>query len=174
VRRRAAVIAAIALSGLPAAVLWWWLAEPARWRATERGLVLTEQQATGAFQVVAMFTIIGAVLGLVAGVVTWWLTSPARWQTPVALGLAAAIAAVLCWRVGTWIGPGPVREAAGLDPGDTVEAPLAVDSVVPFLVWPLVAVLAYTVALYVSADHDADREPDEEPRTEQLSERSSP
>lgn len=151
------VLLAVAASGAPAALVWLALAQPAQWVATERGLVLTESAATGQFQVVAVFTLIGVALGLAAGTLVHRLTRPARWQIVVALAAASSVAALLCWGLGVWLGPEPVQQASGLEVLDSVSAPLAVDAVVPFLVWPLAAVLAYTLSLYLSSD-GVDRE----------------
>jgi hypothetical protein len=150
--RAAWALLATAASGIPAAFVWWALARPSQWLATERGLVLTEGNATGRFQVVAMFTLVGLVLGLVAGVLVQLATRPSHWRTVVGLAAAALAAALICWRLGVWLGPPPPQEATGLDVGDTVAAPLAVDTVVPFLVWPLIALLGYTLALYLGSD----------------------
>lgn len=144
----------VVASGIPAALVWVALARPSQWVATERGLVLTEGAATGQFQVVAVFTVIGLVVGLVAGTLVHRFTRPAPWHTLVALAAASSAAALVCWRLGVWWGPAPLQQATGLEVGDAVAAPLAVDSVVPFLVWPLASVLTYTLSLYLSTDGD--------------------
>lgn len=171
--RTGRALLAVAAAGVPAALVWWAFARPSRWLVTDDGLVLTEGNATGAFQVVAVFTIVGIVLGIVSGVAVQRTTRPARWETVVGLAAAATAAALLCWRVGVWLGPPPLGDAAGLQTGDEVPAPFAVDAVVPFLVWPLVAVLSYTLALYLSSDGAPDREADETDEDE-VSARSAP
>ncbi|MTB87459.1 hypothetical protein H9L21_06115 [Aeromicrobium senzhongii] len=157
-------------SGVPAAFVWWGLGRPSQWLATERGLVLTEENATGRFQVVAVFTLVGVVLGLVAGVLVQRITRSAQWQTVVGLAGAASAASLVCWRLGVWLGPQPVRDATGLEVGDVVRDQFAVDTIVPFLLWPLAAVLGYTITLYLSSDGvDEDDE-----QSAEVSERSAP
>ncbi len=170
----------VVASGVPAALVWLAFARPSQWLATERGLVLTEAAATGQFQVLAVFTLVGVVVGLAAGTLVHRLTRPASWHTIVALTAATSAAALVCWRLGVWWGPAPIQQASGLEVGDAVSAPLAVDSVVPFLVWPLAAVLAYTLSLYLSND-GADREAelyadfvDDHPHPGDVSVRSQP
>ncbi|MCD9153238.1 hypothetical protein [Aeromicrobium duanguangcaii] len=160
---------AVVASGIPAGFVWWGLGRPAQWLATERGLVLTEENATGRFQVVAVFTVVGVVLGLVAGVAVQRFTRSAQWQTVVGLAAAASAASLLCWRLGVWLGPSSPRDATGLEVGDVVRDQFAVDTIVPFLLWPLAAVLSYTITLYLSSDGVEDDEPDDE-----VSERSAP
>ena len=167
--RTAKVLLAVVASGVPAALVWLWLGRPAQWLATERGLVLTESAARGQFQVVAVFTLIGVVVGVVSGVVTQRLTRPGRWQDVLGLTAASGAAALLCWQIGVRLGPKPPGEATGLEVLDTVPAQFAVVAVAPFLLWPLAAVLGYTLSLYLSHDDEDESEPDE-----QLSARSLP
>ncbi len=169
--RTSRVLLTVAASGIPAAFVWLWLGSPSEWLATERGLVLTESAATGRFQVVAVFTIIGVVLGVVAGVVVHRTTRPARWQVVVGLAAASSAAALVCWRLGVQLGPAPPQEATGLEVLETVPSQFAVDAITPFLLWPLAAVLSYTLSLYLSSEGaDEDDELDDEP----LSARSQP
>lgn len=155
--RRAWVLPAVAAAGIPAAAVWLWLGEPAQWLGTERGLVLTESAARGQFQVVAVFTLIGMVVGVVSGPLVHRLTRPGRWQDLLALAAAAGAASLVCWRLGVALGPDSPRDATGVEVLQTVPASFAVDALAPFLVWPLSAVLSYTLAMYLSHD-GADRE----------------
>ena len=166
--RLATVLVAVAASGIPAGFVWLWLGEPSQWVATERGLVLTESAASGQFQVVAVFSIIGIVLGVVCGVATHRLTRPGRWQHVVGLAAAAGAAALLCWRVGVLFGPNPPSEVKDVEALQSVPAQFAVDALAPFLLWPLAAVLAYTLSMYLSTD-GAD---EDEPEAPELSDRS--
>lgn len=159
-RRRAWLLLALVATGIPAAVVWNLLAEPSLWRATAEGLVLTEENAGGTFQVVAVFTLIGAAVGVVWGVVIDRWGGPGHWTTVLAISLAALASALVCWQVGIVIGPSAPEKVAGLQPGDTVPMKLAVDTVVPFVVWPLSALLGYLVSFYFSADGEDDDDDD--------------
>src|SRR5690606_2669206 len=105
VNRTARLLLVVAASGIPAAFVWWALARPSQWMATDRGLILTEANATGRFQVVAVFTVIGTVLGLLAG---WWVhrqSRPGTWRVVLGLAAAASVASLVCWRLGARLGP---------------------------------------------------------------------
>lgn len=169
--RTSRVLLAVAASGVPAGLVWLWLGRPSEWLATERGLVLTESAATGRFQVVAMFTLIGVVLGVVAGVLVHRFARPARWEVVVGLTAASSAAALLCWRIGVLLGPEPPQDATGLEVLETVPSQFAVDAITPFLLWPLAAVLSYTLSLYLSSEGVEDEEIDED---ESLSARLQP
>lgn len=172
--RASRVLLAVAASGIPAAFVWLWIGEPSEWIATDRGLVLTESAATGRFQVVAMFALIGVVLGVVAGIVVHRTARPARWEVPLGLAAAASAAALLCWRLGVLLGPEAPEQVKGLELGDTVQSPFAVDALTPFLLWPLAAVLAYTLSLYLSSEGVDEDEADDAVEDESLSDRSQP
>ena len=166
------VMLAVVLSGLPAALVWGWLGRPAQWLATEGGLVLTEGEAPGQFQVVAMFTVVGVVVGLVTGVLVQRMLVPARWQIVLALAAASTAAALLCWQVGVLLGPAPPQEATGLEVLATVPSQFGVDALPAFLVWPLASVLAYTLAFYLSTDGVDDDAATDPVETEAVTERS--
>lgn len=150
--RTALALLAVVVAGVPAAFAWWAFGRPAGWLMTERGLLLTESQATGQFQVVAVFTIVGIVVALVSGFLVHRLTRPARWQAVVGLTGASVASALVCWRLGIWLGPPPPQDVTGAEVLELVPSQFAVDTIVPFLVWPLAAVLAYTLSLYLSTD----------------------
>lgn len=150
--RTALALLAVVFAGVPAAFAWWAFGRPAEWLMTERGLLLTEGQATGQFQVVAVFSIVGVVVGLVSGFLVHRLARPARWQALVGLAGASTAAALVCWRLGIRLGPPPPQDVTGAEVLELVPSQFAVDTIVPFLVWPLAAVLAYTLSLYLSTD----------------------
>lgn len=155
-RRIGPLLLAVAGSGVPAALVWWWLGSPSQWIATDRGLVLTEQNATGQFQVVAVFTLIGVVVGLACGIAVERRARPARWQTVVALMLASLAAALVCWWLGVVLGPPDPESVTGVKTGSRVPAQFAVDAIPPFVVWPLSALIGYALSLYLSRDPDSD------------------
>ena len=55
---------------------------------------------------------------------------------PVVVLLTAA-ASLVAWRVGVELGPPPPESVVGVEVGQKVPAQLAVDGLVPFLVWPI-------------------------------------
>lgn len=155
-RRIGPLLVGVAATGVPAAFVWWWLGSPSQWVATDRGLVLTEENATGQFQVVAVFTLIGIAVGIVSGIAVERLTRPSRWQTAVGLMLAATAAALVCWWLGVVLGPPDPTTVTGAKAGDHVPAQFAVDAVAPFVVWPLTALVGYALSLYLSHQPDDD------------------
>lgn len=154
----------LVLSGLVTVVLgilsglaWLWIAKPAEWEAREGGIVLTEAAARGQFSVIVVFVIIGLVVSLVGG---WLLVQTVPdlgwWAAPLIMVLTA-LAALIAWRVGVQLGPPPPDTVTGAAVGDRIPAELAIDSIAPFLVWPifgLAGVMAATWASGRSRPHD--------------------
>lgn len=159
-RRLPWLLLGVAASGFPAALVWVWLGEPSMWVGSDRGLVMTEPNAVGQFQVVGVYTLIGVVVGLVAGFVVQLLGRPGRWQTIVGLACAVSAAALICWQLGIVLGPPDPSGVTGVENGELVPAQFAMDSIPSFLVWPLAAILTFTLAMYLGSDgvheHDED------------------
>lgn len=132
------------LSGLATVVLgvvsglaWLWIAHPAEWEAREGGIVLTEAAARGQFSVIVVFVVIGLVVSLVGGWALVLAFPDLGWWTAPLVAVLTALAAVIAWRVGVELGPPPPGSVTGAAVGDRIPSELAIDSVAPFLVWPI-------------------------------------
>jgi hypothetical protein len=135
--------------GAAGGLLWLWLAEPAEWEVTTAGIVLTEDAARGQFGVVVMFVGLGAALCLVWGWAAGRAMRDVGWTlVPVFAGVAG-VAAVIAWQVGVALGPTHPRDVADPSLGDRLPAPLEIDSVAPFLVWPMFALLGLLLAAWL-------------------------
>ncbi len=143
--------AAMLIAGALAGAVWDALAKPALYEVTENGTVLTEKASTAIFAAVAVFVLIGVAVSFVWG----WLVggwAPALGWPVVAVAIVVAfVAAVLAWRVGVWLGPPDLSTVDGRKLGDTVPMPLSIDSLAPFLVWPIAAVAALLARVYMSS-----------------------
>jgi hypothetical protein len=147
--------AAMLLLGVAAGLMWLWLAEPAEWQVTERGIVLTEDAARGQFAVVVLFVGLGAGLCFAWGWAAGHALREAGWVlVPLFAGVAGA-AALIAWRVGVALGPTHPQDVADPSLGDRLPSPLEIDAVAPFLVWPMFALLGLLVAAWLDRS-DAD------------------
>lgn len=134
------LISAVGL-GVVAGLVWWQMATPGRWEMRDVGLALTEEASRGQFQVIVVFTLVGAVAALVWSVVLSLLMRESGWQLVVAIMAGSVLAAVVAWQVGAFLGPPPIQTVAGLELGDTVPDELKIDSAAPFLAWPIAALV---------------------------------
>ena len=140
--------------GAAGGLVWLWLAEPAVWQVTERGIILTEDAARGQFAVVVMFVGLGAGLCFVWGWIAGRALRELGWVlVPVFAGVAG-VAAVIAWQVGVAFGPTHPRDVADPSLGDRLQAPLEIDAVAPFLVWPMFALLGLLMAAWLDRSED--------------------
>jgi hypothetical protein len=140
--------------GAVGGVVWLWLAEPAEWEVTARGIVLTEDAARGQFAVVVTFVILGAALCFVWGWAAGHVLRQLGWiLVPVFAGVAGA-AAVIAWRVGLALGPPHPSDVVNPSLGDRLPAPLEIDAMAPFLVWPMFVLLGLLVASWLDRSQD--------------------
>jgi hypothetical protein len=143
------VLCAAVLTGALAGALWLWWAQPATWAVTQESITLDEGGSRSQFAVVVNFIAIGCVVSLLWGALVARKEPAWGWVVVPVTVAATLVAAVVAWRIGVDFGPGSVESQLPAKPGSTVTSPLKVDSVAPFLAWPiagLVAVVA-TVAL---------------------------
>lgn len=139
-RTWAVLVSAVGL-GVIAGLVWWQLATPGQWEMRDVGLALTEEASRGQFQVIVVFTLVGAIAALVWSVVLSLLFWESGWQLVVAIMAGSVLAAIVAWQVGAFVGPPPLETVAGLAMGDTVPDELMIDSAAPFLAWPIAALV---------------------------------
>jgi hypothetical protein len=151
------LLVAIALAGLPAGLLWWWLAPRASYHITADGPVAVGSPSPELLVADdGVFALILAGLGLLAAVVGWRLRRRRGVATLVALAIGAAFAGVVAWRLGVLLAPRPSR-AAVQHAGGTVTTGLDLGALPALAVGPFVAVLAFLIPAAYSARDDLGR-----------------
>ena len=140
--------------GLAAGVVWQQLASPAEWEVRETGIVLTEAASTGSFSVIVMFVASGAVAALLLGCILAVTLRDLGWVTTPVVILMTLVAGAVAWRVGVLLGPPDPTTVRGLTVGDRVPSELAIDSVWPFLVWPIFGLVGLIGATLIGATRD--------------------
>ena len=144
--------------GVVGGLLWLWLAKPAEWEVTTRGVILTEEAAQGQFAVVVMFVTIGAVLTFGWGWAAGRSLHDLGWVLVPVFAAVAGLAALIAWQIGGALGPSDPRDAVRPAIGDRLPSPLDIDAVAPFLVWPMFALAGLLMAAWLdhSEQDDAD------------------
>ncbi len=140
---------AMLVLGAVGGLLWLWLAKPAEWEVTSRGVILTEEAARGQFAVVVTFVSVGAVLSLIWGWAGGRSLRELGWVLVPVFAAVAGVAAVIAWQVGVALGPSDPRETVEPALGDRLPSPLEIDAVAPFLVWPMFALLGLLVSAWL-------------------------
>ena len=143
--------------GAVGGLVWLWLAEPAEWEVTTRGIILTEEAATRQFGVLLTFVIVGAVASFAWGVVAAHVLRELGWVLVPVFAIVSGLAAMIAWQVGVALGPVHPRDVINPSLGDRLPAPLEIDAVAPFLVWPMFALAGLLLAaLFDFSDDDAE------------------
>ncbi|MRJ77776.1 hypothetical protein GEV29_14625 [Aeromicrobium sp. SMF47] len=154
---RRVVLAAVVmlLLGVVGGLVWVWLADPAQWQVTSRGIVMSESESQGQFGVIVVFVAIGAVVSLGWGWVTGRRLEELGWVLTPFVVVVTVLAALLAWRIGVELGPPDPATVARPSVGDRIPAQLKIDGIVPFLVWPIFGLIGLVGAVWSTR-----REPD--------------
>ncbi len=162
---RAAVrlVVVLALTGVPAGLVWWLLAPRADYRITEDGPVVLGQPSEELLVADdSVFVLVLGLTGLLGGALAW------RWRrrrgvaTVLALAVGGGLCAVVAWRVGELLGAGPSADELA-EVGAVVTTSLSLISLPALAVAPFAAVLAYLVGVLSVAEDGLDRTADRAP-----------
>jgi LPXTG-motif cell wall-anchored protein len=159
-RSSAWLVLLLAVSGLVAGLLWWWLAPRADFRITDAGPVAVgnpPEELLIADDTVLLLILFG--MGLIAGAAAWFLRRRRGVATVLALAVGASAMAVVAWQLGELLGAGPSR-AELADIGHVVTTPLALGSVPGLAFAPFAALLAYLLPVLTVHRDDLGRTPD--------------
>ncbi len=162
-RSSAGIVLALVAAGVPAGLLWWWLAPRADFRVTEAGPVpignLSEELLIADD---AVFALLLAGLGLLAGVAAWFLRRRRGVATVLALAVGACLTSVVAWQLGEFLGTGP-SEVQLSEVGARVTSSLTLGSLPALVLAPFTALLAYVAAVLHAPRDDLGRtDPDSE------------
>jgi hypothetical protein len=159
-RSSARLVLVLALAGLLAGLLWWWLAPRADFRVTDAGPVVIGNPAEE-LRVAddAVFALIVGAFGLIAGAAAWFLRRRRGVATVLALAVGGSLLAVVAWQLGELLGTGPT-EAQLADVGTVVTTPLSLGSLPALALAPFAALLAYLVPVLTVHRDDLGRTPD--------------
>jgi hypothetical protein len=124
------------------------LADLAEATRTADGLTTSEVEVAKQFNDDGWLIALTGVAGLVLGILLQLRRSTHPVVTMLALAVAALLAALLAGWIAQATGPGdPVAALAEAPQGTSAPVPVAIDSRVAYLVWPLTAVLGALAAL---------------------------
>jgi LPXTG-motif cell wall-anchored protein len=154
------LVLGLAVAGLVAGLLWWWLAPRADFRITDAGPVAIgnpPEELLVADDAVLALIVLG--FGLLAGVAAWFLRRRRGVATVLALALGASVMAAVAWQLGELLGPAPTK-AQLTDVGRVVTTSLTLGSLPALALAPFGALLAYLVPVLTVHRDDLGRTPD--------------
>jgi hypothetical protein len=154
------LVLVLALAGVVAGLLWWWLAPRADFRITSSGPVAIGDPSEELLVADdAVFALIVTGFGLVAGAAAWFLRRRRGVATVLALALGGLALAAVAWQLGEILGAGPTHAQLS-DVGRIVTTPLALRSLPALALAPFGAVLAYLVPVITAHQDDLGRPPE--------------
>lgn len=130
--------------GVVAGVVWWAVTPLPSYTVTDDGYAsIGERGLAQVFAADAYFALLGVVVGLAIGAITAWrLGRYLGWMAVPTIVVDATVAALLCWGVGTLLGPGDFApRLATAAAGELVPVALTVRSWVAVVVWPFLGLL---------------------------------
>ena len=149
----------LALAGLVAGLLWWWLAPRADFRITANGPVAIGNPSEELLVADdAVLALILAGFGLAAGAAAWFVRRRRGVATVLALALGSAAMAAVAWQLGELLGQGPTRAELS-DVGGVVTTSLTLGSLPALALAPFAALLAYLVPVITAHRDDLGRTP---------------
>jgi hypothetical protein len=149
--------ALLTLTGLPAGLLWWWLAPRAEFRVGADGpVVIGRPSLELSIAVDSVLVLILAGLGVLAGTLAWRVRRRRGVALLAGLAVGTAAAAAIAWQVGELLAPPPTA-AELADVGRVVTTPVRLSGLPALAVAPFSAVLAYLVGALVAHDDDLGR-----------------
>jgi hypothetical protein len=148
--------------GALAGILWSRLVDLPTYKVGGDGGATTSERGLTAFVGGdAWFCLLGAVAGLGLGLLAWRRFRSIGWPVVLVSVLTASAAALVCWLVGTRIGPENFNERlAAAQPNDLVPISLALRAKASLLVWPFLAVVPVLVGSSLGADDEEDVRPE--------------
>jgi hypothetical protein len=154
------LVLVLALAGVVAGLLWWWLAPRADFRITAAGPVAIgnppEELLVADDAVLALILL---ALGLLAGAGAWLLRRRRGVAMVLALAVGASVMAAVAWQLGELLGPGPTK-AQLADVGRVVTTSLTLGSLPALALAPFGALLAYLVPVVTVHRDDLGRTPE--------------
>lgn len=144
------------LVGLLAGLLWHAVVDLPVYRVGSDGAAETSERGlAGFFAVDAWFCLLGALCGTALGALAWRWFRRLGWPVVVLALLAALLAGLVCWWMGTGMGPDNfavrISNAAS---GDEVPVDFVLHSPAALLIWPFFT--SIPVLLASSLGHDED------------------
>lgn len=147
--------------GIGAGVLWERVVTLPGYTVAENGTAhISERALTEVFNGDSWFSALGFLISIGLGIVAWKWFGRLGWPVVVVAIAGAVVGALVCWYVGSVLGPGDFEpRLAAADPGEFVPITLRVRSPAALLVWAFGAVLPVLLHASLGRDEEEDLAP---------------
>lgn len=148
----------VGVGGVVLGLVWLWLSPRIPMVSDGKNVYLKDTEGEQAIGSDGTFVLISVVLGAVSAAVVFW-----RYRhggVGVVLGLAAggALAALIGWRIGVWLGPSTdiAAHAKAVGPGVVFDGPLKLRAMSALVAWPAAATVTHLVLTSAFGPRDSE------------------
>jgi hypothetical protein len=155
-RRGLVVFVLVAVAGVALGLLWLWLTPRVPLVSDGQAVYLKDTEGEEAIGSDGTFVLIALVLGALSAAAVFWRLRRGSVAVTLALAAGGALASVVGWRIGVWLGPTThiVEHAKQVGPKVVFDAPLQLRAKSAIVAWPAAAMLVHTVLTYVFGERD--------------------
>lgn len=154
--RGALIAVLVALCGVALGLLWLWLSPRVPMVSDGQAVYLKDTEGEEAIGGDGMFVLIALALGALTAAAVFWRFR--RGGVAVVLGLAVggALASVIGWKLGVWLGPPRdiVAHAKAVGPKVVFDGPLELRAKSAFVAWPAAAMVVHLALTYAFGPRD--------------------
>ncbi|BBA96745.1 hypothetical protein RVR_2193 [Actinacidiphila reveromycinica] len=140
----------VAVCGIILGLFWLWLSPRVPMVSDGQAVYLKDTEGEEAVGGDGTFVVIALILGALTAAAVFWRYR--RGGVGVVLGLAVggAVASVIGWRLGVWLGPTTdiIAHAKQVGPKVVFDGPLKLRAKVAIVVWPAAAMLVHSALTY--------------------------
>ncbi|WP_405580379.1 ABC transporter permease [Streptomyces sp. NBC_01190] len=143
--RGALVAVLVAVGGIALGLLWLWLSPRIPMISDGQAVYLKDTEGEEAIGGDGTFVLIAAGLGVLSGLLVFWRARTGGVAVVLGLALGGALAAVIGWRLGVWLGPTTdiVAHAKQVGPKVVFDGPLELRAKSALVAWPAAAMLTH-------------------------------
>ncbi|WP_435133111.1 ABC transporter permease [Actinacidiphila sp. bgisy144] len=140
----------VAVCGIILGLFWLWLSPRVPMVSDGQAVYLKDTEGEEAIGGDGTFVVIALILGALTAAAVFWRHRRGGVGVVFGLAVGGAVASVIGWRLGVWLGPTTdiIAHAKQVGPKVVFDGPLKLRAKVAIVVWPAAAMLVYSALTY--------------------------